>query len=119
MITQNLFHQGQHCRDISLNLKYLLLLKNVRDKYHFSYLARQVHPKVPKKLYKAYVYVTTRPHGYLLIDWAQEPDDRLRFRTCISPDEYPPIFYVDVSDETDKIELSRPTPFKNSTTKIR
>jgi hypothetical protein len=32
LITQNLFHQGRHCMDISLNAKYLVLLKNVRDK---------------------------------------------------------------------------------------
>jgi len=31
LITQNLFHQGHYCRDISLNAKYLVLLKNVRD----------------------------------------------------------------------------------------
>ena len=27
LITQNLFHQGRYCRDISLNAKYLVLLK--------------------------------------------------------------------------------------------
>ena len=32
LLTQNLFHQGRYCRDISLNSKYLVLLKNVRDK---------------------------------------------------------------------------------------
>jgi ABC-type dipeptide/oligopeptide/nickel transport system ATPase subunit len=32
LITQNLLHQGRLCRDISLNAKYLVLLKNVRDK---------------------------------------------------------------------------------------
>jgi hypothetical protein len=41
LITQNLFHQGMHCQDISLNVKYLVLLKNVRDKYQFLSLARQ------------------------------------------------------------------------------
>jgi len=56
---------------------------------------------------------------YLLLDLAQDSDDRLRFRTCIFLDEYLPIFYVDVSDETDKIELLRFTPSKNSSTKLR
>lgn len=32
LITQNLFHQGRYCRDISLNAKYLVVFKNVRDK---------------------------------------------------------------------------------------
>ena len=67
-------------------------------------LVRQVHPEGPNQLYKAYLKVTKRPHGYL--DLAQDTDDRLRFRTHIFPDEHPPTFYVDVTDdETDKIEL--------------
>jgi len=45
LITQNLFHQGRFCRDISLNAKYLVALKNVRDKSQLQYLARQVHPE--------------------------------------------------------------------------
>ena len=31
LLTQNIFHQASHCRDISLNAKYLVLLENVRD----------------------------------------------------------------------------------------
>jgi len=80
-------------------------------------LSRQVHPKGPKNLYNAYLNATTKPHGYLLLDLAQDTDDRLRFRTCIFPDEYP-TFNVDVNDETDKIELSRPQSTQNSTAQI-
>jgi len=32
LITQNPFHQGRFCRDISLNAKYSVALKNVTDK---------------------------------------------------------------------------------------
>jgi len=72
-------------------------------------LARQVQPDGPNQLYKAYLKATKRTHGYLVLDLSQDTDDRLRFRTHIFPDEYPPIFYVDVTgDKTDKIELSRP-----------
>jgi len=39
LITQNLFHQGRFCRDISLNSHYIVALKNVRDKKQFMYLA--------------------------------------------------------------------------------
>jgi len=39
LISQNLFHQGKFCRDISLNVKYIVL-KNVRDREQFSHLAR-------------------------------------------------------------------------------
>ena len=41
LITQNLFHQGKFCRDISLNAKYIVVLKNVRDRLQFSHLARK------------------------------------------------------------------------------
>jgi hypothetical protein len=36
LITQNLFHQGRYCRDITLNAKYLVLLKNVRKTQIFT-----------------------------------------------------------------------------------
>jgi hypothetical protein len=93
------------------------LFKNVRDKHQFLDLVRQVRPEVPKELYKAYLKAPKIPHGYLVLDLAQDTDDRLRFRTCIFTDECP-TFYVDVSDETDKIELSSPSSTQTSTTKI-
>ena len=45
LITQNLFHQGRFCRDISLNAHYIVAFKNVRDKKQFMYLASQVYPE--------------------------------------------------------------------------
>jgi len=66
LITQNLFHQGRFCHDISLNAKYSVALKNVRDKNRFQYLARQVHPEDSDSLYKSYLEDTDRPHGYLI-----------------------------------------------------
>ena len=63
LITQNLFHQGQFCRDISLNAKYLVQLKTVRDKNQFMHLARQVYPERSSSLYKAYLDATKKPHG--------------------------------------------------------
>jgi len=44
LITQNIFHQGRYFRDISLNAKYLVLLKNVKDKNQFIFLAFHVYP---------------------------------------------------------------------------
>ena len=63
LITQNLF-----CRDISLNAKYFVVLKNVRDRSQFSHLARQVLPHDRKGLSYAYLYATKAPHGYLMLD---------------------------------------------------
>ena len=50
LITHNLFHQANYCRDTSLNTKYLVLLKNVRDKQQFLCLARQVHTEGPNQM---------------------------------------------------------------------
>jgi len=104
LITQNLFHQARHARDISLNAKYIILLKNVRDKAQFTHLARQVLPEDSQGLFEAYLKATQRPHGYLVLYLAQDTD-RVRFRTNIFPCEYPPIVYAKIGDETDKVEL--------------
>jgi len=103
LITQNLFHQGCYCRDISLNAKYLVLLKNVRDKNQFVFLARQVYPENSASLYKAYLDATQRPHGYLLLDLSQDTDDRLRFRTDIFPTEQTIVYSPSISDEASEI----------------
>jgi len=99
-LTQNLFHQGTNFRDISLNTKYLVLLKNVRYTNQFLYLARQAYPEDSHSLYDAYRDATRQPHGYLILDFAQDTDDKLRFRTNVFPDEGPPIVYAPVNDET-------------------
>jgi len=111
---RKLFHQGRYCRAILLFAKYLVLLKNFRDKNQFLYLARQVNPEGRESLYKAYVNAIGRPHGYLVLYLSQDTDDRLRFRTWIFPTEYPRTFYVDVDDETDKVELQRSSIILNS-----
>ena len=87
MITQNLFHQVRYYRDISLNAKYLVLLKNVSDKNRFMFLARQVYPENSASLNKAYLDATQRPHGNLFLDLTQDTDDSLRVRTDIFPTE--------------------------------
>jgi len=76
LISQNLFHQGRFCRDISLNAKYSVALRNVRDKSQFQYLAKQEHRDDSDSLYKAYLEATERAHGSLILDFAQDTDDR-------------------------------------------
>ena len=107
LITQKLFHQGRYCRDISLNVKYLVLLKNVKNKNQFLYLALQVYVEHSNNLYRTYLDATQKPHGFLLLDTSQDRNDRLRFRTRIFRTEYAPILYACIDDETDKVELFR------------
>jgi len=109
LIIKNLFHQGLYCRDISLNAKYLVLLKNVRDENQFMFLARQVYPENSASFYKAYLDVTQRPHGYLLLDLSQDTDDRLHLRTDIFPTEKTIAYSFPINDEASEIELSHPS----------
>jgi hypothetical protein len=112
LLTQNLFHQGRNCRNISLNAKYLVLLKNARDKNQFTYVARQVYAEHSGSLYSAYLGSSQKTHGYLILDFTQDTNDMLRFRTNIFLDEYPPIIYAPVDNETNKFELPHASNIK-------
>ena len=110
LITQNIFHQCKHCRDISLNAKYLVLLKNVRDRSQFILLTQQLYPKNSVDLYDSYQHATGKPHGYFVLDLSQDLNDLLWFRTDIFPDESPfPLIYTTVDYETYTVDLSHPT----------
>jgi hypothetical protein len=109
LIRQNIFHQSKYFRDISLNAKYSVLLKNVSDRSQFSRLA-QVYPKKSVDLYDSYLHATAKPHGYFLLDLSKGINDLLRFRTEIFHDESPfPLIYAPLDYETDTIDLSHPT----------
>jgi len=110
LITQNIFHEAKHCRDISLNAKYLILLKTLGIEIQFFRLAQQVYPKNNVVLYDSYLDATSKPHGYLVRDLSQDINDLLRFRTEIFPDESTfPLVYAPIKYETDTIDLSYPT----------
>jgi hypothetical protein len=66
----------------------------------------------------AYRETTQNPHGYMILDFAQDTDDRLQFLTNVLPDEYPPVIYARVNDEAHKIQLSSSTSTQNSNTPI-
>lgn len=83
LVTQNVFHQGKFCRDISLNCKYLVVFKNPRDKSQFLHLAKQIYPENSRELVKIYKDITQRPYSYLLVDLTQGINEILRFRTDI------------------------------------
>lgn len=88
LMLQNIFHQGKSMRDISVNAKYIVLFKNPRDSGQIQHLARQIYPNNPKFLIDAYHKATKRPHGYLVLDFAQNTEEKRRFFTGIfSPHE--------------------------------
>src|SRR5258708_318336 len=53
-ITQNLFHQGNQIRTISLNCHYIILMKNPRDKRQIQYLGNQVFSNNTKFFIEAF-----------------------------------------------------------------
>ena len=81
-ITQNLFHQGGNHRTRNLNVHYLALFRNPRDKTVIDHLARQMYPQNKKFLVDAFEDATSnRPHAYLFFDFTQECEDAVRVRT--------------------------------------
>lgn len=92
LITQNLFHQGKYCRDISLNCKYLVLFKNPRDKSQIYPLARQIYPENPSALVRVYKEATNNSYGYLFLDLTQTTNDLMRFQTDIFNKNYKTFF---------------------------
>lgn len=94
LIVQNLFHQGKIMRTISLNTHYMILFKNPRDSGQIRFLAGQLFPGKTKFLVDAYKQATSRPHGYLLLDFTQGTSDDRRVLSDVLPGEAGAYFYV-------------------------
>ena len=82
-ITQNLFHQGGKHRTRNLNVQYLVLFKNPRDRTVIDFISRQAFPNNRKFLIDSFNDATISPHGYLFIDFTQECPDEIRVRSDI------------------------------------
>jgi hypothetical protein len=94
LITQNIFNQSRFSRNISLSTRYFVLLKNVRDRAQFMYLARQIYPENPRSLCAALNDAWATPFSYLLIDLDPRTPESLRFRTNIFPTDPHTIVYA-------------------------
>ena len=87
---QNIFHQGQKMRNISLNAHYIVLFKSPRDIQQIYMLARQIYPGKVQEFMRSYEDATSRPHGYLMLDLIKlkpTTDDQQRLKTNIFPGE--------------------------------
>ena len=82
-ITQNLFHQGGKHRTRNLNVQYLVIFKNPRDQTIINFLSNQAFPLNKKFLIDAFNDATSKPHGYLFIDFTQRCEDEIRVRADI------------------------------------
>ena len=73
----------------------MVLFNNPRDCMSISQLAKQVFPGKVDLLNQAYQKATQgKAYSYLLIDFHQRQDDRIRLRSQILPEEYPAIVYM-------------------------
>jgi len=83
-ITQNMFQEGGQHRTRNLNVHYLVLFKNPRDRTVIDFIARQAYPHNKRFLTDAYKDATDEtPHAYLFMDFTQECPDEIRVRTQI------------------------------------
>ena len=94
-LSQTLFDKTKELRTLSINTQYMVLFNNPRDRMSISQLAKQVFPGKVDLLNQAYQKATKdRAYGYILLDFHQRQDDRIRVRSHIFPEEYPMIAYM-------------------------
>lgn len=87
LIQHNLFLKTPVARDVGLNTKYNIILKNNCDATSFPTYARQlVGPGIASRsLSECYSEATKQPFSYFLVDQTQRCPRGLRFRTNILP----------------------------------
>lgn len=102
LLTQNLFHQSQYARDISLNATYICLFKNPRDPSQFNHLCRQIYPTDPRALLEVYKQIMREKYSHIFLDFAQETPDLLRIKSDIF-DPLPSVYVPNEEFEDIKI----------------
>ena len=86
-LTQNFFEKGK-TRSITLNCKYIIIMKNPRDTSFVNVLGRQMNGgKTNTVLQYAYEDVMKKPYGYLVIDMSQTTPDQYRYRDSLFSDD--------------------------------
>jgi len=105
ILNQVLFYKSPVSRTISLNTKYLICFKSPRDKRQFEYLARQMYPQNSKELVRVFNEATSQAYSYFIIDFGQETNEWLRFKTDIFNPIYSAICYVNTKQKNDQVEF--------------
>ena len=91
-LSQNIFYSGKKAKTISLQLHYLVLFRNPRDKLQVSNLARQLYPGKSKNFQSVYDDALNEPYSYLMIDISPHSNPKYQIRTCIFPTEDPIVY---------------------------
>ncbi len=94
-VGQNIFYQGRCARTISLNLHYMVLFRNLRDKSQIRTFAQQAFPGQVSDFMSVYKDIHSRPFSYLVVDLHPHTNDDYRLRTNVFVGEEPIIYQLD------------------------
>ena len=83
VLSQNLFHKGKYSRDMSLNMDYIVLFKNVRDASQIRHLGQQMFPENKDFLVNVFRDATKEPYSHLFLDLRSNSDETLRVRANV------------------------------------
>lgn len=85
-LTQSCFAPGQ--RTISLQCKYIALMRNPRENSNYQYLGRQMNGgRNCIALETALKDNADKPYSYVLLDYSQNQNDKMRIRNSFFPEE--------------------------------
>ena len=74
-----MFQAEKNQKTISLNINYLFLLNNPRDRFQIFSLARQLYPEKPKFIMECFRdAVEEKKYGYLFLDFTQSLNKNLK-----------------------------------------
>lgn len=96
-VCQSLFHENRKYRTMSLNCKYLVVMKSPRDQQQIIHLASQIAPYRTGFIMDAWNRATKLPYSYLIFDFSQFQSDAVRLRSRLFEDEFPPVVFLENS----------------------
>ena len=113
-LTQNVFPQGKACRDIALNMQYLVLFNNPLDRQQVATLAKTIHLSSSRAFMRKFEDATARPYEYFVIDLKSSTSKQDRLQTDIfdyfdqqSPDEENMSDDEDAADSVESLDYIR------------
>lgn len=94
-LSQNLFYNSKTFRNLSLQLDYIVLMRNKRDSSQIRTLSTQLCPGNPQHITESYKEATEDPYSYLFVDCGANSRNELRLRSHIFPHEAPYSVYLE------------------------
>jgi len=93
ILFQCIFPVNKLGRTISLNVRYLHVHKQPRDRKQVANLLYQMNPAHGKALFQAFDAITIKSYASALLDASQDCPEHLRVRSNYLPSEYPPLVW--------------------------